>query len=243
VSQNQLCEPVLSTSQTLFPLYLRNVNSLFPGFAAGDFAVINGSSAVTSLASLLCVRAQLAHQLGGLNSNVVFIDGSNTFQLYQITRLAQLHKLNPKQVLDNIYIARAFTAYQLATLIMQKLQVTTQKSRAKLVIISDLSEFFLDNGLSDHEAQRVFSQVITYLSNFANENHLIIITTNSPHKNTKRNGCLQNLMHQKANVILTIGQTAHFRTIRLEKHLYFKLGSIELPSPTMTLMDYVGRNA
>jgi RecA/RadA recombinase len=230
-------------SQTLFPLNLRNVSQLFPGFAEGDFALIEGASSVMSLTSLLCVRAQLAKQLGGLNSSVVFIDGGNTFRLYQITRLAQLHQLNPKQVLDSIYIARAFTAHQLTTLIMQKLKPAIQQFQAKIAIVSDLSEFFLDDDLSEFEAQRVFSQVTTYLSNFARENQIILIATNPPHQNTKRNTFLQNTMHQKAGVVLSLGQTAYTRTVTLEKHPYLKLGSVELPSPNVTLTDYIGESA
>ncbi|HLN89494.1 MAG TPA: hypothetical protein VK253_05455 [Candidatus Binatia bacterium] len=44
-----------------------------------DFALLYGSSSVISLTALLCMRAQLPIQLGGLGSNVVFIDGGNTF--------------------------------------------------------------------------------------------------------------------------------------------------------------------
>jgi len=55
-------------------LNLITVNQLFPGFAEGDFALIHGSPSVLSLTSLLCVRVQLANQLAGLNSKVIFID-------------------------------------------------------------------------------------------------------------------------------------------------------------------------
>jgi RecA/RadA recombinase len=245
MSQNQVLKQYMpyQMPQTLFPLNLRNVNQLFPGFAEGDFAVIEGSSSVASLTSLLCVRAQLVKQLGGLNSCVVFIDGGNSFRLYQITRLAQLHQLNPRQVLDNIYISRAFTAHQLTTLIMQKLKPAVQQFGAKIAIISNLTEFFSDNDLAEPEAQRVFSQVTTYLSNFARENQIILIATNPPYQNTKRNNCLQSLMHQKAGVVLSLGQTAHARTVSLEKHPYLKLGSIELPAQNVTLTDYMGESA
>ncbi len=198
---------------------------------------------MASLTSLLCVRAQLARQLGGLNSNVVFVDGANTFRLYQITRLAQLHQLNPKQVLDKIYIARAFTAHQLTTLVMQKLKTAVQRYGAKLAIIADLPEFFLDDALSESEAQQVFSQVATYLSKFAQENQIILIATNPPRKNTKRNVCLQNLVTQSASVVLSLGKTEYARTVSLKKHPYLKLGSVELPSSNVTLTDYMGVSA
>ena len=87
---------MLSQPQPVFPLSIPSVKEVFPGFALGDFAVLQGSS-VMSLASLLCVKAQLPPQLGGLQSSVVFIDGGNTFRLYQIAQSAQIHHLDPKK--------------------------------------------------------------------------------------------------------------------------------------------------
>ena len=241
MSQSQLCKPTLS--QTLFPLNIRNVNQLFPGFSEGDFAIIHGSSSVQSLASLLCVRAQLAKQLGGLGSNVLFIDGGNSFRLYQITRLAQAHQLNPKQVLDNIYISRAFTAYQITALIMQKLKDAVKKFGAKLVIISDIAGFFSDKLLTDDEAQSIFSQITSYLSNFARENPVIVIATDPPHGDPKRNNTLHTIACQSAGVVLSLKKNKHARAIGLEKHPYLKLGSVELPSETIKLTDFIGESA
>jgi hypothetical protein len=65
LSQNLIVKPALS--QPIFPLDIRGVNEVFPGFALGDFAVLQGAS-VLSLTSLLCVKAQLPTQLGGLQS-------------------------------------------------------------------------------------------------------------------------------------------------------------------------------
>jgi hypothetical protein len=113
-----------STAKPLLSLNMQGVDELFPGFAAGEFAVLHGSSSIISLTSLLCIRAQLPMQLGGLGGNVVFVDGGNTFRLYDIARLAQLHQLNPTETLRHIFISRAFTAYQLTSLIMEKLEET-----------------------------------------------------------------------------------------------------------------------
>src|SRR3972149_4075761 len=168
-------------SQTLLSLNMRNINELFPAFTLGDFALLYGSHAVSSLASLLCVRAQLPPQLGGLGSNIVFIDGANTFRLYHITTLARLHQLDPEQVLDRIYISRAFTAYQMTSLILQKLEDAVKTCNAKLVIISDIAAMFLDKDVEDEEAKRIYSQVTTRLSSFARENQVIVVSTYPPH--------------------------------------------------------------
>ena len=218
---------------------MRNINQLFPCFAEGDFALLYGSHSVSSLATLLCIRAQLPPQLGGLGSNVVFIDGANTFRLYQITRLARLHQLDPKQVLDRICISRAFTAYQMAALILQKLENAVKTCNAKLLIISDIAAMFLDKDVQEEEAKRIYSQVTTHLSNFAREHQVIIVATYPPHEDNKRNLYLQTLTSGRANVVIALKQTKYEREVILEKHPTFLLGSAELPTEILPLTAFM----
>jgi len=228
-------------SQPVFSLNLRNVKEVFPGFALGDFAVLQGVS-LSSLTSMICVNAQLPTQLGGLQSSVVFIDGGNTFRLYQIARLAQLHHLNPKKVLDNIYISRPFTAYQTCFLIMHQLKDAIKKYNAKIAIISDIAGFFLDNDIPEDEAQRIFEQVATFLSNFARETQTIIIATYPQHAETPRNDLLHTQTTRKANVVLSLRKTSYAWQFVLEKHPYLSSGVAELPVEDLTLEDFVDAN-
>ena len=227
-------------AQPLFSLNMPGVDELFPGFAPGDFAVLYGSPSVISLTSLLCIRAQLPVQLGGLGSNVVFIDGGNTFRLYKIARLAQLHQLNPRQVLERIFISRAFTAHQLTSIILDKLEETIKNCDAKLVVISDIAGFFLDNDVPHEEAQRIYSQIISYLSSFAKKHQIILIATYLPYSGNKRNSLLQEITCSKANTVLSFSKTTYTREVTLEKHPSFVLGTAELPSENLTLTDFMG---
>jgi predicted ATP-dependent serine protease len=233
----QLAKPL--SSQMLFPLSMRNIDELFPGFAAGDFAVVYGSPSIQYLTSLLCVKAQLPTQLGGLASSVVFVDGGNTFSLYQVARLAQIHQMDPKQTLDRIYLSRAFTAYQMTALIMEQLQEAVEKFRAKLVIISDLAGLFIDKDIADEEARQVFSQVMAYLSGFARRNQIVLIATYHPRASSSRNLYLQTLACGTANVVIALRQTKYDREFALEKHPRFTLGTAEFPSEDMNLTQFM----
>ena len=239
MSQNILIKQRSAQSHQLLSLNIHKINDLFPGFAPSDFAVIYGASSSLYLTSLLCIRAQLPIQLGGLSSNVVFIDGGNTFQLYQISRLAQIHQFNPRQALDRIYISRAFTAYQMTTLIMEKMKEAVERFNAKLVVISDIAGLFLDKDIPDEEARRVYSQVMAYLQNFAREHQIILLATYLPHKNTSRNAYLQMLTCGRANVVIALKQTTYDREFALEKHPHFMLGIAEFSSDNLTLMDFM----
>lgn len=217
------------------------IDELFPGFATGDFAVLQGSSAVHSMLSLLCVRAQLPSQLGGLGTGVVYVDGGNTFRLYEISRIAQLHQLNPRQVLERIYISRAFTAYQLASLVMDKLEEAVRKFNAKLVVISDIAGLFLDEDIPDEEARRVFSQVTAYLSTFVEKNQLALIATYPRRQPSRLNMYLHALTCGRANTVLSLRRSRYGRELVLEKHPRFRLGSAEFPSADLALTEFMER--
>jgi hypothetical protein len=238
LTQHLIAKPAMT--QPLLSLNMPGVDELFPGFAPGDFAVLYGSPSVISLTSLLCIRAQLPPQLGGLGSNVVFIDGGNTFRLYKIARLAQLHQLDPREVLERVFISRAFTAYQLTSLILDKLEENVKKYDAKVVVISDIAGFFLDNDVAAEEAQSVYSQIVTYLESFAQKHQIVVVATYLPYQESRRNGLLQELTRARANTVLAFSKTAYTRKVTLEKHPFFMLGTAETPSRNLTLTDFMG---
>ena len=227
-------------SQTLLTLNIPNIDEVFSGFATGDFALLYGTSVILPLSSLLCVRAQLPNQLGGLGTDVVFVDGGNTFRLYQVSRISQIHQLDPRQVLKRVYISRAFTAHQLTSIVFERLKDAVDRFNAKLVVISDIAGLYLDKDVPAEEAKRVFSQLVAYLSTFAEENQLIIIATYPPHHRSRRNSFLQALTCGRANVVISIRQSKYGQEFVLEKHPRFTPGRAEFPSENLTLNEFIG---
>lgn len=228
-----------TAKQSLLSFNMYTVDALFPGFTPGDFAVVRGSPVVNSMMSLLCVRAQMPTELGGLNSNVIFLDGGNTFKLYQVSKFVQSNYLNPVQVLNNIYLSRAFTAYQMTKLIMKHLNDAVEKFNAKLVIISDIASLFLHKNIPTEEAKRVYSQIISYLQSFARQKQLIIIATYFEHKNNCRNTYLRTQIFEKANVVMSFRQTMYDREFELEKHPSIMLGTAEFLLENFSLSDFM----
>jgi len=149
---------------------LENIDPLFPGFVLGDFGVLYGLPTCLTLSLLLCVRCQLPEEHGGLGSPVVLVDGGNTFDLYGVSGIAQQYGMDPKGVLEQIFISRAFTAYQLTSLIMNSLKLAADKFKAKLVVISDIIGLYLDRDVPKTEAKDVFNKLTLSLSEFPQEN-------------------------------------------------------------------------
>lgn len=213
--------------QTPLTFNLSDVDSLFPGFRAGDLAVLYGGETVTSLTALLCVRAQLPTFLGGLESDVVFIDCANSSSLSDIEHVAQLQRLNAQETLERVQNMRVYTAYRLTSLIMEKLQQAVETTDAKLVLISDIAGPFLRDNVDDQEARTVYSQIMNYLAGFAKKHQIIIVATYLTHENNKRNSVLQEITNAKANTVLRFTKTPYTSDVELEKHPSYMLGVVE----------------
>ena len=237
MQQSLLIKPSMAQAVlTRLTFNIQDIDGLFPGFKAGDFAVIYGPQSVSSLASLLSVRAQLPTQLGGLESNVVFIDCANSSSLSNI----QLQQLDAKDPLERVLNMRVYTAYRLTSLIMEKLQDAVENQDAKLVIISDIACPFLYDNVNDQEAKTVYSQIMSYLTNFAKKHHIIIVATYLSHENSRRNSVLQEITTAKANTVLRFTKTPYTKEVELEKHPSYMLGVVDLTSENRALTDFMG---
>jgi len=235
--ENTILEPI--SSELRLSLNLENVDRLFPGFMLGDFAVLYGSSTIKSLIFDLCVRAQLPCQLGGLSTNVLFVDGDNSFRLYSVSTLAQRYELDPREVLGRIFISRAFTVYQHVSLLFEKLEKAIEKYDSKLVILSKPFKLYLNQDVQKQEAEEVFIQLTDFLSDFAKENQVIVIATQPSHFWSKRSSFFKEVMCRKANVVASIRKFSNRPNFVLQKHSLFKSGKVELSSGNVTLLDFM----
>jgi len=238
MSQNLIVQtkPKQQEQMALFSLKIASVADLFPGFSLGDFAVIHSAQSCATITSLLCVRAQCK---SNLNSNVLFIDGGNTYNSALIARFASIHRLDPEQTLKRVSVQSVFTAYELTMLVMEHLEELVQRFSTKLVVISDIAGLFLDEQIPEEEARSVFNQLLFYLQSFAKEHKVIIVATYISRPDASRNFLLQKLACVKANVVIGLRSTQYERTFELEKHPQYMLGSAEFSPDSVSLVDFM----
>ncbi len=227
------------TAKIRLTFNISDIDGIFPGFRVGDFAVLYGPQSITSLISLLCVRAQLPKQLGGLESNVIFIDCSSNYSPSNIERYAQHQHLGNETALGRIHNTRVYTAYRLTSFIMEKLHESVETHVAKIVVISDIAGPFLYENQDNQEATAVYSQIMSYLSNYAKKHQIIIIATYLSHESNERNNMLQKITTAKANTVLRFTKTPYTKEVELEKHPSYILGVVDLTSENQALTDFM----
>jgi len=184
---------------------------------------------------LLGVRCQLPIKKGGLNSRVVYIDGGNTFDPYAVSAIAKEYGLEPKSVLEKIFISRAFTAYQLTALVFEKLEETMKRYRSKLVVISDITGLFLDRDVPKTEGRDIFLKMTQHLSEVTSRRRAIIVASHLPRPYSSRSLLLESVLFGRASTVIGLKESRGALKFFLESHPSVKAFAIDFPSNAVTI--------
>ena len=96
---------------------------------------------ITNILLTTAVNAQKSFVNGGFGDRikVAFVDANNHFNPYNVGKYAVSQHLSPKQALENIQVARAFTWDQMVELLENKL---SKLEHVKVVLISGITTLF-----------------------------------------------------------------------------------------------------
>ncbi|HDD57351.1 MAG TPA: DNA repair and recombination protein RadA [Thermoplasmatales archaeon] len=109
----------------------QSITELFGEFGSGK----------TQIAHQLCVNVQLPKEKGGLEGHAFYIDTENTFRPERITQMAEAKGLDPKEVLKNIHVARAYnSSHQM--LLVERVKELSKDIPARLLVIDSLTAHF-----------------------------------------------------------------------------------------------------
>jgi DNA repair protein RadA len=98
-------------------------------------------SGKTNFCHQLSVMVQLPEDKGGLRGKALFIDTENTFRPERIVQIAKYRGLDPKEVLKNIFYARAYNSdHQM--LIIDEAKKIIPKENIRLIAIDSLVAHF-----------------------------------------------------------------------------------------------------
>jgi len=216
-------------------LGIPKIDDVFPGFQRGDFAVLYGHPICMALLRILEVRCQLPLRKGGLNSKVVYVDGGNTSDPYGVAAVAREYGLEPKSVLEKVFVSRAFTAYQLTALVFEKLEHALKTYRSKLAIVSDITGLFLDRDVPRKEGRDIFTKMTRYLSELASRRGGIIVATYFPRRYSRRNHFLEVVLFGRASTVIGLKESRGVLKLALERHRSLKPFMIDFPSNVVTM--------
>ncbi|MFX1357688.1 MAG: hypothetical protein ACFFA8_10405 [Promethearchaeota archaeon] len=128
---------------------------------------------ITNVLLTTAVNAQKSFVNGGFGDRikVAFVDANNHFNPYNVGKYAVSQHLSPKQVLENIQVARAFTWDQMVELLENKL---SKLEHIKVVLISGITTLF--HGYEKQTFEDLLKAISGIKKILERTNPLIVIT-------------------------------------------------------------------
>lgn len=102
--------------------------------------------------------------------DILFIDGGNSFDPYAISKIAKRVGADQKELFSRIHVARAFTEYQMSSMI-EDLGTAIVQWNPYILLISYLSSLFSDSDV------RLFNSILERLRSLTNSSCKIIVVT------------------------------------------------------------------
>jgi DNA repair protein RadA len=128
----------------------------------------------------LAVNVQLPKSEGGLDAGCLIIDTESTFRPERIMQLAEAKGLDPKKVLKNIFVAKAYNSDHQVVL-AEKAKELVQNGNVKLIIVDSLMSHFRSDYSGRGELaprQQKLNRHMHALQKIADTNNVAIYLTN-----------------------------------------------------------------
>jgi predicted ATP-dependent serine protease len=149
------------------------IDRLIGGLRSGEVTLFESDNSYSSsLLHLLCVKA-----VAEFDEEVVWIDGGNAVDPYAMSSLCKRLRLDKREVLSRINISRAFTAYQLVSLIDERLREQVGKCAPAMVIVSSATDLFLDKDMKWTESYQLLRRCADAISSVTESSESITVVT------------------------------------------------------------------
>jgi hypothetical protein len=140
------------------------------------------------------ISSYVAGWMAGKGIEVIVLDGANRFNAYTVSSFARRELISPEKLLKSIRIARAFTCYQMATLMGEQLisllrrEGTTELLQRRWVILLGPLTTFLDEDVHEREVRPLFERSLRKIDEMASRGVPFLLFQSNPPSPPLRKG-------------------------------------------------------
>jgi hypothetical protein len=117
------------------------------------------------------------------NVPITLIDGTNRFDVYYLADFARTaarrhcHHSTPEELLERIFIARAFTCYQMEATITERLPAFLRRTGSPVAVILGLLDTFYDEQAPLFEVRASLQRIIAALHRLKRQNISVLLAS------------------------------------------------------------------
>jgi DNA repair protein RAD51 len=134
----------------------------------------------TQICHTLCVTCQLAKNEGGGSGKALYIDTEGTFRPEKLENIATRYNLNPEEVINNVFYARAYNSEHQNKLLIQACGLMAENKFALLIVDSATALYRTDySGRGELSARQMsLGKFLRNLQKIADEFQVAVVITN-----------------------------------------------------------------
>ncbi len=228
-----LDEP-LSRERTLLST-VQALDDLTGGLRSSQVTLLDSDNGyVSTILHMLCIQA-----VSQFDEEVVWIDGGNAIDPYAISSMCKRLRLDKREVLSRVNVSRAFTAYQLVSLIDEKLEEQVERSVPSVVMISSITDMFLDKDMKWMESHQLLKRCLESISRTTKAHETITVITNRAQRQLRPSLGLATLLYERSDRIVQMRTRRDGMLFRLPKE-DCEVVSSPVPWNQMTLDEFRG---
>jgi hypothetical protein len=172
------------------------------------------------------ISSYVAGWLAGKGIEVIVLDGANRFDPYMTSSFARKALIPPERLLKRIRIARAFTCYQMAVMVGERLYdllrregTLTQQGNRWIILLGPVTPF-MDEDVSEREVRPLFERSLRKIEEMALRGIPFLLFQSDVFPDSKR-VYLTRRLFQFSNLVWRISLEDQEPQVVLEKGLIF----------------------
>ena len=192
---------------------IQELDNLLGGFKAGEITFIDGDSDLISIIpNQICVNTYRT-----FGSDTLYLDGGMCADPYKIAKYARIMELDQKETLEHVHICRAFTLYQLSTLIFDMLEPAIKRYAPRTLIIGKMPVLYLDSDVKMNEAKTLMINNLEKIRELTHNYDLVTIFTNLDRRMISNRRNIRKILYSNVNEIVKMRQNEHSIYLELAK--------------------------
>ncbi|MFQ5833616.1 MAG: hypothetical protein ACE5H4_12990 [Candidatus Thorarchaeota archaeon] len=190
------------------------------------------------------VQAQLPEDREGANSPTIMIDSANIMKIEKIRDHAFDLKMEPEEVMDRIYISRAFNSSQTYDLVMNQLESFFDRVHARLLIVAGLPDLYLSEGITGEGLQHL-THMATKLMTFTLQRGIATVISAPPSPRSPSKPAGGKALASCAQVHVYVEESKMYVKYTLSKHPQYPVRRTSRTKPvasgtTLPLSHFLG---
>ncbi len=186
----------------------------------GKLFCLHGDRSVFRLSLYAASNALLA------GMPITLVDGTNRFDLYYIAEFARRattqqfakKSITPQQLLENIFISRAFTCYQMEATITERLPAFLKKKHSSMVIIFGLLDTYYDDQAPLFEVKASVQRVINALHKLREQNISVLLASQDMKLESKERNALFPKLTLEMDAVFSVPEGGYGQHVLREQH-------------------------